>query len=1138
MKKLVWIGILIFLLYLALIVGFAYAAHFEGSRFTIFIVVMGLVGAAALVFSLLYKRKNIDPPVPESAAVEAGNLDALVRSANLRMKTSPGAAKSVAALPLIYVLGDENSAKTQTVLQSGLDPELLAGQVHRDDMVAPTQLANIWYTGSAAIVEAGGALLRQPALWQRLVRLTQPNKVGTALTRGGLQSTRAAVLCVSIERITAANNAEAVRALGQTLNERLRTLSQTLGISLPVYVLFTKLDVISSFGEYATNLTEEEVRLPLGAMLAQIESGAGLYVERATSQATLRFDEIIYSLSEFRVDVLSRGGEAHKLAKAYEFPRELRKLRNTIVDLLVEIGRPSQLGVNSFLRGFYFTGMRAKVVDDSVGAPGMVQSSTPAPAADAGATRIFSFNVGQPVPLPVSVQRGGSRRVPQWVFLPHLFPRVVLADRTALDTSRSSTKTNVVKRVFIGAMAACIFLYFIGLVISYINNSSLENRLRSAAMSTQSVSQGDAAAGGDLQNLERLRLLFAQVAEYRQTGAPFFYTFGLYRGDRLYNTACAAYGSRFRTLLLQPAQSNILGRLETLPAAPRPMDEYIATYQPLRAYLVTTSDRKKSSPEVADALQQAWVADRPLPANAAELSLAQFKIYAATLPAPNSCMADLGGQARLPAVMRARAYLSQFQGIEQVYTSMKGAAARKYPSIRFNVLYPGSARFVVDNYEVDGAFTKGGYAFMQDAILHPEQYTSGEEWVLGPQSSAVDRDALIRQLHAELPARYLGDFLNAWRSYLKEAHVISGNNWAEHREKLHQLDSPSSSLAQLFQVLSANTAVANPPYSAPFQAPQAVVAPTATTLPQGYIAALTTLEGAMMPLTNTPGAPDPMALQAVMQTAGAAEGAVNSIRGAFTPPDLVGKMDKISEDLLLAPIHTAEELARNALKPSGDGAKTLCSQLAPLLSKFPFNPDSHEDASVSEVATALQPGQGVLAQFAATQSKYITLVGREYIEVTPNSVNPAFLRFMSTAQTISSLLYPAGSTSPRLEFVISQQTIPNLAPAVLDIDGTSLSSANVPKSFTWTSSPTSSVRVTSGEAHASFGGPWSLLHFAYSTKHLSSSTLEFPFSGGTQVATSPNGVPLDFKFDVGGPGAGLLNPATMRQLHCVVKVAK
>ncbi len=184
-------------------------------------------------------------------------------------------------------MGDENSAKTQTVLQAGLDPELIAGNVFQDGGVVPTSLANVWLTGSAALVEAGGPLLKQPPLWKRFVQATVPSHLGSALSSNSKLPARAIVVCVSIERILAPSTAEQIKALAQTLNERLRELSQILGISLPVYVLFTKLDTMGSFSDFAVRLSEEEVKFPVGSLLSSIGAGSGLYAERAA-----RFDRL------------------------------------------------------------------------------------------------------------------------------------------------------------------------------------------------------------------------------------------------------------------------------------------------------------------------------------------------------------------------------------------------------------------------------------------------------------------------------------------------------------------------------------------------------------------------------------------------------------------------------------------------------------------------------------------------------------------------------------------------------------------------------------------------------------------------------------------------------------------------------
>src|SRR5208283_5037941 len=123
-------------------------------------------------------KASADAAGPDSP--DAINLNTLLRDTNARVRQANRAgAKSLASLPLIYVIGDENSAKTQTVLQSGLEPELLVGNVYRDGIVVPTQLANVWLAGNYVIAEAGGALLRQPPLWQRLVHATIPARLGS-----------------------------------------------------------------------------------------------------------------------------------------------------------------------------------------------------------------------------------------------------------------------------------------------------------------------------------------------------------------------------------------------------------------------------------------------------------------------------------------------------------------------------------------------------------------------------------------------------------------------------------------------------------------------------------------------------------------------------------------------------------------------------------------------------------------------------------------------------------------------------------------------------------------------------------------------------------------------------------------------
>jgi type VI secretion system protein ImpL len=338
--KRILIGVLAFVVYLAFVVAGAFALKFSGTQFVMFCVVLGLLGAGVVWFTLWYLSK-INAYAAQPGGSGSGNLDTLLRDANHKLRNNRVGIKSLGAAQIIYILGDVGAAKTKTVLESGLDTELLAGNLLRDGDVAPTELANIWLAGSSLIIEASGALLRQPALWQRLVKATRPGKLRSLFSKGRRHPARAVVLCVASDQLGA--QANPAREAGQAMNERLRTLSQTLGIALPVYVLFTKTDRLPHFDDYVARLSAEEVKTPLGSLLAPVEAGSGLYAERATTLVSTRLDELTDTLADYRLDVLSRGGDPKTLASAYEFPRELGKRREAITDFLVEVGRPSSV---------------------------------------------------------------------------------------------------------------------------------------------------------------------------------------------------------------------------------------------------------------------------------------------------------------------------------------------------------------------------------------------------------------------------------------------------------------------------------------------------------------------------------------------------------------------------------------------------------------------------------------------------------------------------------------------------------------------------------------------------------------------------------------------------------------------------
>ncbi|HEY1493455.1 MAG TPA: ImcF-related family protein, partial [Candidatus Solibacter sp.] len=781
----------------------------------------GLVAIVLVVLVLVWfylkkKKEAAGDAGGDSSAPGAEEIDALVREAEQRLAAAK-LGDRLAGLPALFLAGDTGSTKTSVMVNAGLEPELLAGLVYQDKNLVPTRTANLWFSRRTIFAEAGGKLLTDTAKWNRLIRKLQPR----ASVSQGAQAPRAVLVCYDAETFTRPGAQEAATAAARNLRTRLGEMSQAFGINLPVYVLFTKMDRLPYFTEYVRNLTREEAGQVLGATIPMRDVRAGgVYGEEQTARLNADFERLFRSLADARPEFLARETDAAIQPGAYEFPREFRKIRPAVVQFLVDICQPSQLTVGPFLRGFYFTGVRPVVINE-------VAPVAAAPQAQAGygsaAGTTGLFQAGMAAQAPQTQPVGAMRKVPQWLFLTHLFNDVLLADRAAMGASGSSVKTGFARRALFLAAAVLCLLLSVAFTISFFNNRALETQARDAAVGISSAeSSGQNLASLDaLRKLEALRQSLETLTTYRREGEPWSYRWGLYTGDSLYPEVRRIYFDRFRQLLFLQTQSAMLENLRGLPVGTQG-PEYGPTYDALKAYLITTSNHDKSTKLfLTPVLTKWWSGNRGPDAERLALAQKQFDFYATELKEDNPFAKENDGL----AIEHARAYLKQFAGAERVYSFMLAEAGKTTPPIDYNRQFPTAAQVVTQTHVVPGAFSKGGWTFMKDAIAHADRYFNGEQWVLGDQMAGnIDRAALAQGLHD----RYYSDFVKEWRTYIKSANVVRYAGLKDATTKLAQLAGNQSPLLELFALASTNTAVDDPAVAKIFQPVQAVVPPGST----------------------------------------------------------------------------------------------------------------------------------------------------------------------------------------------------------------------------------------------------------------------------------------------------------------------
>ncbi len=1147
-----WIAAILFIGWLVLAWFTGSWLHLQGSRLWILRGSLAFIGLLALILLIWwFIRRDKERGEMGVAGPGGDEIDALIREAEKRLQASKlGKSASVGSLPLYLVLGETGSAKTTVVMHSGLEPELLAGQTMQDKAPVPTRAVNLWYTRQVIFAEAGGTMLQDRPRWVRLIRKLAPRQLHSVFGKG-MPAPRAALVCVDSEGFMKPGAHEVLAASVDRIRTRLREVSQLLGISLPVYVLFSRSDRLQFFQDYVRNFTQDQASVVFGTTLPMAAYTTGVYGEQETARISAAFDALFQALADRRVDLLAQEFDANRLPTIYEYPREFRKLRTLLVQLVVDLCRPSQLRSGPFLRGFYFTGVRPVTVTSA--APALVQepaAQANAQAGDVGATGIFDIRRARALAAQAQAREANeTRRVPQWVFLPHVFSDVLLKDASALTASASSSKTSVWRRILLAAAMVVLLIFITGFIVSFVRNKSLESQVVTAAqgISDVTLTGQDLPSVDMLTKLETLRQSVNTLSDYQQNGAPWSMRWGLYAGDALYPDVRRIYFQHFQHLLFGEAQANLVQTLSALPAAPGPNDQYGPAYDTLKAYLITTTNHDKSTTLfLSPVLMKAWQAGRDIDQARLDLAQKQFDFYSEELKIQN----PYSSENDTLVVARARNYISQFSGVERVYQFMLAEAAKSNPPINFNRKFPGSAETVIDRVDVGGAFTKGGWNFMQDALKNLPKYFSGEQWVLGQENSSnVD----LVKTAGDLTARYQQDFINAWRAFLRGGNVVHYTGLPDAAHKLLKLSGNQSPLLGLMCVAAQNTAVGQPDVVKAFQAVQSVVSPNCQDQyiggsNQPYVAGLSGLQVCLDQANNAPGDKDAAKAQCLPNVS-TAQQAANQIGQGFKI-DEQGHIDQTVQNLLLAPITSVS----GVLKPGPVSGAGLCAQMSQLESKFPFNPKATAEASPQEMASIYDPNTGALTQFYNAALKNLLLPqGTTYI-VNPSAtqaVNPSFLAFFNRSMAIQRALYSGMPGQLQYKYALRPHPTETVSGGNINIDGQAMTYSGGSSSFQQFSWPatgqgvTFTVKIAGGSdlGFPSYGGTWGVFHFFADADKTAQNGNVYNVEWVLRIAggrpmTAPNGKPVTVQFDLdtlGGPP--ILQKGYFSTLRCVSSVA-
>ena len=414
------------------------------------------------------------------------------------LKTSPSGKGALATLPWYLVLGAPGSGKTTLLQESGLAFSSLGHGLRSVRGIGGTRNCDWWFTDRAIFLDTAGRYTTQPEdQGEWLAFLDQVRKGRT----GGLP-VNGIMVVFSVPDMLKDNGAGIAEAV-RPLRERIMEVSTRLGVVLPVYVVFTKADLIGGFKDFFAALPRADRRQVWGFSFSAGDR-AGRTAEALYEQHAA---DLMASLTAKRMAALLGDRPVKELSKAVAFPGNFRQVQPRFRSCVAELFQPFPLTDQPLLRGVYFTSALPPV---KTGTQPIVAPATPAAAPAHAATGPDVSIFFQPSMAAGARAGADSDSSRSGFFLGDLFSQVILGDGGIANRPISLRRLRHFMRATIsyGSIAAGL-LISVWLVLGAVSDRALANGVGEAGAKLVAAHHGTDEA---VESQARIGLLEALAA--------------------------------------------------------------------------------------------------------------------------------------------------------------------------------------------------------------------------------------------------------------------------------------------------------------------------------------------------------------------------------------------------------------------------------------------------------------------------------------------------------------------------------------------------------------------------------------------------------------------------------------------------
>jgi type VI secretion system protein ImpL len=256
-------------------------------------------------------------------------------------------------LPWYILIGAPGAGKTTALINSGLEfPLAKAVGAPVLQGVGGTRNCDWWFSSEAVLIDTAGRYTTHDSdrtadrtAWLGFLALLQRHRPRRPIN--------GVLLTLSVGDLLGGSPARR-RAHAIELRDRIEELHAQLGISFPIYVLVTKLDLLAGFMDFFADFDRDERAQVWGVTFpyqTQAEAGA----DGPTARMASEFAALEKRLDDCLLDQLRRENDRLRRAAIYAFPQQWSLLRQALFGFLQSVVAELRSELRPCVRGVYFT---------------------------------------------------------------------------------------------------------------------------------------------------------------------------------------------------------------------------------------------------------------------------------------------------------------------------------------------------------------------------------------------------------------------------------------------------------------------------------------------------------------------------------------------------------------------------------------------------------------------------------------------------------------------------------------------------------------------------------------------------------------------------------------------------------------